>query len=118
MPKASFRISAELYAQIQVLASELGTNDSEAYRLLLQRGLGATSAIQLQEELARAHALLRALVSEISLMSTFAEEHAIRSVPSDKREDYREMIRRKKNVAEQEINHLAGRFLHEMEMVN
>lgn len=114
MPKISLRIPLELAEQIQYLASDLRVTESEACRLLLHRGLGANSAEQMTRQLAEAHALIRALASEISLMSSLVEEFAQRGVPSEKRNDYRAMIRKRKAVADQEIQNLASQYLEEL----
>lgn len=114
MPKISLRIPADLSAQIRALASDLCTTESEVCRLLLNRGLGVAAGDQLSESLAQAHALIRALASEISLMSAFVEEFAARNIPAEKRDEYRAAIRRRKVVAEKEIQELAARYLEEI----
>lgn len=115
MTKISFRIPDDLAAQIRALAGDLGATESEAFRLLLQRGLAASTADRLTQDVQQVHALLRALSSEVALISTLAEEHAVRSIPREQRDEYRAGIRRRKEVAEGEIHSLATRHLDALE---
>jgi hypothetical protein len=114
MPKISFRIPVELAEQINYLSADLRITESEACRLLLHRGLGASSAEQMTQQLTEAHALIRALANEITLMSSLLEEFSQRAVPPEKRSDYREMIRKRKAVADQELQNLASQYLEEL----
>lgn len=114
MPRISLRIPLNLAAQIRVLAEDLSTTDSEAARLLLNRGLTSTSVQRLEGEIREMRSLLHALASEVSLISALAEEHAARGVAKDRREEYRDVIRQRKSIAENEIHALASQKFQEL----